>query len=244
MASSPATSIEWNSNTAKQISTMSPQTEAGEYIQAPQIRDRRALHESTRILSALPHEPERRALMREPDRMDLDPREVEAWQSLQRELAQVQTDSGYSVEAGTKEGFLRALRDDKHDYFVFVAHTSDGVIPFPNGETLSMEEMKAVSRAVAPQRTLVLISCNAGEVNGASSSPAEIVLSNKLAVNVIAPPEPVSALVVPGMLRDFLIGRKTIGEAFSRWGDFLTQDERLNQTPQPGPEIAELVPRW
>jgi hypothetical protein len=215
-------------------SDRSPKTDVGQYIRAREILDRPASRDLTRILSALPHETERRALIRQLDKMDLDRGEVDAWQSLQREMDQVQADSGYSIEVGTKEEFLRELRDDKHDYLVLVAHSADGLIRFPGGETLSLEELKGLSRAQAPQRTLVLISCSAGAVNGPRPSPSEIVITNNLAANVIAPPDSVSALVVPGMLREFLVGGKTVGKAFSRLGQVVSENKGLEMTPETG----------
>jgi hypothetical protein len=112
---------------------------------------------------------------------------------------------------------------------------------FPDGQTLSNAELSAATRADAPERTVILISCDTGAVNGPTQSPGEIVLNNKMALNVVAPPDPVSALQVPGMLRDFLIAGKTIKEAFSS----LTIEQPLDPPLAPGalPLASRLLRR-
>jgi hypothetical protein len=209
-------------------SDRSPKTNLLEYIRAAQLLEHRASHGSVRILSALPHETERPQLLRQLDKMNLNRREVDAWQALQREMGKVQADSGFNIEVGTRQAFLDELQKGHNDYIVLVAHYADGRIHFPDGQTLSNAELSASTRADAPERTVILISCDTGAVNGPTQSPGEIVLKNKMALNVVAPPDPVSALQVPGMLRDFLIAGKTIKEAFSSLGGFLTIEQPLD----------------
>jgi hypothetical protein len=59
----------------------------------------------------------------------------------------------------------------------------------------------------------------------------EIALKNNLALGVIAPPHPVSAAQVPGLLRSYLIEHKTIYDVFLKDGNLHHMAENL-QAPR------------
>lgn len=221
---------EWNSvvddkATRLRHSNQSPKRFPSEYINAAQLLEQRASHDTVRVFTALPHETDRRALTRQLNSMGLDRREIDGWLALQAQMHSVQLHSGYTFEPATVEGITRELTEGKNNTIVLIAHHEDGMTILPNGERLSDQDFARLTRAVAPDRNLILISCETGTVNGRKTSLGEVLLKNKLAANVAAPPDPVSGQDVPGMLRDFLIGRKTIREVFSKLG-FIT-DERV-----------------
>ena len=152
----------------------------------------------------------------------------------------MQRDSNYTFELATIEGITRELKEGKHNTIVLIAHHEDGITILPNGERISDEDFARLTRSVAPDRNLILISCETGTVNGPETSLGEVLLKNKLAVNIAAPADPISAQDVPGMLRDFLIGRKTIREVFSKLG-FITDDQPPEIGWQADGELARLT---
>jgi len=221
-------------------SDRSPKKGVGEFINAAHLLDRTAEPGKTRILSALPRARDTKELLRELGRMDLDKSEVAAWQQLQEEMDLVQADSGFPFEAGTKEAFLNELKEGTNDYVVLIAHFDDERLHFPGGSTLTLAELTAVQRAEAPQRTVIILSCSAGPVNGRLPSLSETVIKGNMAVNAVAHSEPISAAQVPAMMREFLIAGKTIKEVFSTRG-FQSVTENIEVAPRAGEELAYLI---
>ena len=215
----------------------SPKKSFRAYVKATQLLERTASYDSVRIFSALPNETDRRALKRQLDNMDLNSDEVDGWLRLQGDMGQVQSQSGYRFEKASKEALVEELKNGTNDFVVLIAHHDDGMIHFSNGARMSDAEWAAVSREIAPERTLILLSCTTGVVNGRSLSPSEIVIQNNLALNVMAPEGAISALDVPNMLGDFLIRGKSIRESFPVL-HATTLDWPLLLKPKTGPEIA------
>jgi putative peptidoglycan binding protein len=199
-------------------SSHSPKHAVGEYTEAARLLEHRAEVGKTRILSALPQARERNDLLRELANMDLPTEEVGKWEQLQKDLDEFQGQSKFPVEAATKEAFLEELSKGENDYVVLIAHFADGKLHFPGGETMTTDELAAVQRKEAPQRAVILVSCSAGTVNSPVTSPAEIVLGGNMAQAVVAHPDPISALQVPDLLREFLIEGKKIREVFMGHG--------------------------
>jgi hypothetical protein len=221
-------------------SDRSPKKDLSEFTNAAHLLERTAEPGKTRILSALPRARDTKELLRELGRMDLDKSEVAAWQQLQDEMDRVQTDSGFTFEAGTKDAFLHELKEGTNDYVVLIAHFDDERLHFPGGATLTLAEL-AVQRAEAPQRTVIILSCSAGSVNGHLPSLSETVIKGNMAINAVAHSEPISAAQVPAMMREFLIARKTIKEVFSTRG-FQSVTENIEIRSRAGDEIAYLFP--
>lgn len=212
-------------------SSRSPKQSISEFTEAVQLLDHRAESGKTRILSALPQARNRDDLLRELASMDLQASEVERWQQLQGELERLQAQSNFRIEAATKEAFLQELTEGQSDYVVLIAHFADGKLHFPGGETMTTEELGALQRSDAPPRALIFVSCNAGTVNAPLASAGEIALGGRMAQGVVAHPDPVSALQVPDLLREFLIDAKKIRDVFMRRGyRFITEDLWRNRT--------------
>jgi len=192
----------------------SPKDELGDFIHAAEALNRRAEPGRVRVLSALPNDEGWFGLRWQLHQMGLDVGEASGWSNVQKEINAVRSKSAFPVESATKESVLQELRAGSSETVVVVAHNNDGLLHFPDGSTLSLAELSALSRLEAPDRTLVLISCDAGVVNGRTLSASEVVVKHKLALNVLAHPAPISATEVPAMLEDFLINGKTIKESF------------------------------
>ncbi len=131
------------------------------------------------------------------------------------------------------------MKEGTNDYVVLIAHFDDERLHFPGGSTLTLAELTAVQRAEAPQRTVIILSCSAGPVNGRLPSLSETVIKGNMAVNAVAHPEPISAVQVPAMLRDFLITHKSIKEVFSTPG-FQNVTENLERKLRPEEQAAYL----
>lgn len=192
--------------------------ELTDYKDAAELLDHRAEVGKTRILSALPQARGTNDLVRELARMDLRTDEAERWHMLREDLDSVNAQSGVKIEPVTKAAFIAALSSGANDFVVLIAHFADGKLHFPGGETMAVDDLAAFQRKQAPNRAVVLVSCSAGNVNSPEVSPAEKLLGGKMAQMVIAHPDPISALQVPELLREFLIEHKKIRDVFGRRG--------------------------
>jgi hypothetical protein len=214
-------------------SRFSPKQDIGQFVHAAQLLNRSAMPGRVKVLSALPDAKGYFSLRWQLSRMGLEVGEAPQWQDLQKNIDSVRADSKFQIESATSEDVIRELQQGDSDTVVLVAHYADGEFHFTDNSRLSHDRLSAIIRDHAPDRTVILISCEAGAVNGSTRSPSEILLNNKLAQNVLAHPEPISATEVPGMLRDFLVNGKTIKDSFSKLTP-ITENER----PQLGPEAA------
>jgi len=140
---------------------------------------------------------------------------AEAWGRLDDQIRAVEAETNRQVEVATKAAILDALQRGSTDTLVLFAHSQDGSIRLPGGDSIRRDELRAISRTAAPPRTIVLISCDTGNINAETAAVAEILLENKLGITVLAPPGPVSAREVPRMLRRFLGEGATLDHAFN-----------------------------
>lgn len=215
----------------------------GEFVRATELLDRHAEPGKTRIFNALPQASGGLALFGELLRMRLDTKELDGWQQLQRDIGAVQAESEIKIEEGTKEAFLEELRKGENDTIVLFAHSEDGAVHFRNGEKLSSAELFAIQREIAPDRNVILNTCEAGKVNGRVQSFSEALLAGNLGLNVIAHPEPLSGADVPEILRELLVNRKTFKEVFVRRRGYLPISENFEKELNAGEEklVARIV---
>ena len=119
------------------------------------------------------------------------------------------------LKKATKPAVLDELQNGTSDTIVLFAHSQYGSIRLPGGESITREELLAIRRDTAPLRTVVLVSCDTGNVDREAASIAEILLQNNIASIVIAPQGLVSATAIPGMLREFVGEGKTLNAVFN-----------------------------
>jgi hypothetical protein len=232
-------------------SSSSPKTTPAEFLRASEILDRRPRPGTLRIMSALPQSTGWVDFPVELHRMGLSVFEASGWSKLRDQMTQLQTElreteskpssdgeplikpllRHHRIESASKAAFLNELAHGGRDQLMLIAHFEDGELHFPDGDTLSLDELRSVKRETAPDRTLILISCKTGEVNEPVQSLAEIALQNKLALNVIAPPQPVSATDVPNLLRNYLVEQQSIKDVFLTNGNFHNITENLRPAP-------------
>jgi len=235
-------------------SNASPKETLYEYIRAAEILDRKPQPGKVRILSALPQSASHEELRR----MGLRITEASGWQGVENQMSQLQLElflyelgsrerprldeyhlfssqshRSLSIETATKEKLVEELANGSNDSVVLIAHFDGSKLHFPDGRTMTRDELAAIKRDEAPERNLVLISCEAGSVNEPVESLAEIALRNKLAMNVVAPPQPVSAAPVPDLLRSYLIDGKSIKDVFVTHRNFNNITENLHAPRYP-----------
>jgi len=219
-------------------SDSSPKKGWYEYTHAAQILDRPPEAGKVRILSALPHATGMIGSFYELYRMGRPVLESERWRNLQKQMDQLQDElrakqefvpmklmkirssSHHKIETATKDAFIQELAHGNKDFVVLIAHFDGKRLHFPDGSTLTKEELSKITRETAPERTLVLISCDTGSVNQSVESLGEIALRNKLALNVIAPAHKVDAEMVPDLLRGYLMQGKSINDMFVKQENF------------------------
>lgn len=244
-------------------SDASPKRSMNELLRAQQILERRPEPGRVRIMSALPQSTDTFASLFELYRMGLHLTDSSDWRKLQGEMSRLQSDlhrrsetfemnlggvavpvrslAHHRIETATKDAFVKELLYGTNDYVVLIAHFDDEGLHFPDGTTMTTAELGDIKRDTAPDRTLILISCDAGSVNGPVQSAGETALKNNLALGVIAPPRPVSAAEVPGLLRSYLIQHRSINDVFVTNGNFHHIAENVEA---PREEMASLAEGW
>jgi hypothetical protein len=242
-------------------SSVSPKRTLEEYQLAARVLDRKPKPGGVKILSGLPQSESLFGLFRELPRMGLSQLDAWNWMDVQKEIDLFADDwfgdpqnyksSRYylkdlqfrqNIKTATKAEFESDLAHGQDDFLILIAHFDGNLLHFPSGETMSMQEMEAIKRDTAPPRTIVLLSCDTGTVNQPTQSLAEIALKNKLAINVVAPPRPISAKDVPSLLRSYLIQQKSIHEVFVRDKNFHNITDNL--PPAGCPASRFLCEKW
>ena len=210
------------------VSKRSPKQTFGEHAKAAEQLVRPAELGKTRIFSALPQAQGISALRAEIKAMTLRIEETKRWQKLGEQVRGVEQTSRFSIERASKDGVLSELRSGSNLTLVLVAHFANKTLYLPGGATITVEEFSDIHRETAPERTIILVSCQAGTVNAPVESLAEILLKNKLATTVIASAKPVSALSVPALLQNLLVEGQTIGQVFAPQ-DFQAITQRIGE---------------
>lgn len=197
------------------VSERSPKNTLDEHVRAAAILARRYEPGKTKIFSGLPKADREPELIDELESLGLRRDQAEGWRRLGEEIKGIEKETGNPVEEATKTAVLEALRSGNMDTIVLFAHSQYGSIRLLDGNRITREELQSVRRGERPLRTVVLISCDTGNVNANTPAIAEILLENNLASNVIAPPGLVSATEIPAMMRRFLRDGQTLNSAFN-----------------------------
>ena len=85
---------------------------------------------------------------------------------------------GIALEPAQKKRVLRELATGDRNILVVIAHGTDDRLYLPGigSGTISTRDLLSITRATAPPRVIVLISCNAGVVNARAESLVETLL--------------------------------------------------------------------
>jgi hypothetical protein len=185
-------------------SRISPNKTSRALVKAIDRGDSSLIAQSFEIENALPYPSKVLAFYRMLARMDLNRSWSEhlAWRRLAVELEALVNDKTSNAKRSTRDTFASSLAEGDNDVLLLFAHNSDGKIYFPDGKPLSFEEVASIHRAVAPERVIVLVTCNAGGNDGATLTLAETILANNLATTVFASRGVVNAEDIPKLLDD------------------------------------------
>lgn len=169
---------------------------------------------STTIYNALPYEKDFRDSVLERRRMRISGSK-EDWDSANErirdalEVGMPGPDTSGIRWIAQKEPLLKDLRKGNWNVVLIFAHSDGNKIYMPgkSGKSISVEELRSVSRTDAPNRAVILIACDTGGVNQGTRSLAEAILESKLATTVFAYPGLISPSVVPDMLQGLGSGK-------------------------------------
>lgn len=114
--------------------------------------------------------------------------------------------SSNAVKVANRANVLNELEAGASNVLLLVAHNQDKRIYLPDGTSIGFGEIEAIKRQVAPDRTIVLVTCEAGGVGGIDPSLAELLLQNRLATSVFASQKSVNASDVPKILAELSKG--------------------------------------
>jgi len=144
-------------------------------------------------------------------RMKLDVFSGEAWRSLRERLAFEKLGTATTVRKMDEAALLSELGQGSENVLILIAHNAEGRIYFPDGSSMDMRKIEQLERKVAPDRAVVLITCEAGGTGGDVPSLAETLLRNRLAAAVFASPKVIDAGELPALLQD--LAAKPLGDA-------------------------------
>lgn len=197
-------------------SNRSPKRSNREHGRAAELLDTYAVPGKTRVFNALPKAREARQLENELRDMDLLAEEASSWRKLNEDIDAVGINREIPIETATKEKIIEELRTGENNTTVLVGHfdVAKGTLYLPGGQKITAKEIADIRREIPPERIIVLLACSTGQVNMGLPSFGERILQNNLAINVIAPPKPVSAKPVPELLDRYLNKNETIREVF------------------------------
>jgi hypothetical protein len=151
--------------------------------------------------------------------MDLNMSDSSHWQDANVALIKASRRLGVSIEVARKADLLKELATGDRNVLVVIAHgTGDRIyLPGINNESISIKDLRSIRRKVVPPRSVILISCYAGEVNGTESSLAEALLNAGLARTVFASEDRVPVEDVPTLLKDLLEPGAKIAEVLQKF---------------------------
>jgi len=172
---------------------------------AARLGDQSISQDRARIISALPRLNGGLLDYWELSRMGLDWGERAGWKGLLSDLASrslldqmVEADSEVlrtELVTGTSDVVFVIAHNDADHRFIY--------LPGSRGK-ISYDDVGSMRREVAPDRTIVLITCEGGRENADAWSLAEMMVQNKLAKTVFASRNKVSAVNLPAILNDLL----------------------------------------
>lgn len=178
-------------------------TSATDALNAALLGSKKLAAPSAKLLNGLPQEIGLLASLRELHRMELGIGQRKQWQRINAETEKVSQSLGLQTAVATKNSILTELTSGTSDVVFLIAHSLNGrmYLPTKDGEYISLEDVTKVARAVAPNRVIVLITCEAGQVNSDVESFAEAFIRVKAARAVFASPRLVDANSIPKLLR-------------------------------------------
>jgi len=181
----------------------SPNQDFSGIQEAAELGGQRVASKGFRILSALPKLDGWLSGYWELYRMDLRMGQRDAWERL---LTALKNQSLLDrMSPITKDSLQSELLGGSGDVVFVIAHNDGHFVYLPgSGGTVSYDEIRGLKRYAAPNRTIVLITCNGGSSSESTRSLADILLQNKLAKTVFASPTDVDASTLPALMKDLL----------------------------------------
>jgi len=148
--------------------------------------------------------------------MKLDTTLGDEWRKLRENLDFEKFGAQAKIRTADSRIVLDELKSGQDDLLILVAHNDGKTIYFPNGKALAINDVEQLQRPKAPNRAIVLITCEAGGTGGEAASLAEILLRNRLATTVFASPRAVDAEQLPEFLNN--LAHKPMREALDSLG--------------------------
>jgi hypothetical protein len=221
------------------VSKLSPKRNDEEAALAATLALRPFKPDEAVVMNGLPYETE--AGPEELARMGLRGT-PEQWRSARREIRSA---AGHiPMKGATRKTVLQELREGKSNMLFLIAHSDSNAIFLPGvaGGKITMQELDSIRRVSAPDRVIVLLTCKAGTVNGATQSLAETLIKNRLASVVFASDEFIHTKDVAEMLRN-LQGSATLGQVFESLRAIVRIDEPEGSWEWAKPREAVLIVR-
>jgi hypothetical protein len=125
------------------------------------------------------------------------------------------------ISDASKSSLREELVYGNSDFVFLIAHNDGHFVYLPGSEgPISYDEIRSLQRSDAPNRTIVLVTCNGGTLNENPRALADILLQNKLAKSVFASQGDIYADTVPSLLRDLLVGGSDVRSTLIKYGYF------------------------
>jgi len=158
----------------------------------------------TIVFNALPFEKETDRSSNELARMEVA-HDQAGWLKANDQITASAKGVGLTVDRAEKSKLIHELQDGNRNVIFIIAHSDSQFLYLPgqDGARVSLEELRSLRRQEAPDRIVVLMVCEGGNVNERAVSVGEILLQNNLAKTVLATPSLVDARGIAGMLRLF-----------------------------------------
>lgn len=171
------------------------------------------------------------------------------WNKLGRLYDGVANDLGLN-HGGGRDDLLDTLSSGESDVVIVVAHGDQETIYLPNGEIISIDDVRALPKlSLTRPPIVVLLACETGRTTGSGvSSVAQALLESGRATAVLAPVRVVPAgVATTKTLRDlFAAGVKTELPSFLRglrgpWQFYVYDDIRRPSTEHVEGELSQLL---
>ncbi len=176
-------------------------------IQAMRAIAARPLQNGTIVLDALP----RKITLRNLVVNDIPPDQYSSWVNVRSKLNQLNLHGYQRIQSASKAEIIEILTRSSNDTVILVAHNSGGHLHLSGSDgDISFEEISKLRRDKNPARAIVLLTCEAGKVNGNTSSLAEIMKKNKLATAVYASPDVLDASLAADILNELHMNTTSI----------------------------------